>query len=122
MGIEQEKCLIAVYYEKSYLPERNINQEILDFIEKLPLGDQMLCNVIKLPLNGKYCLVSYPCGSKDGWEDDEYYTDLRTKFIEFFSSFNYEDGSSPIQWVEVSFGELGQFITRGNCGETPDLS
>lgn len=39
---------------------------------------------------------------------------LRNIFIETLATSNFDDGSSPWEWVEVSYGEYGQSIVRGN--------
>ena len=66
-------------------------------------------------VNGKTTICLVPCGSKKGWPDDFDTEELRDRFIELLKSFDYEDGSSPIAWVEVGYGEYGQKVLRGNC-------
>lgn len=65
--------------------------------------------------NGYRTLVLTPDGSKEGWDASNIGNILRDAFVARLEEDNYEDGSSPWDWVEVEFGELGQSIVRGNC-------
>lgn len=62
-------------------------------------------------VNGYRTLVLLPDGSKEGWPDSEEGDALRDEFIDWLRvrrSMVWWD------WVEVSLGEYGQAITRGN--------
>ena len=66
-------------------------------------------------VNGNHSFAVLPDGSKEGWSDSDEGDALRDRFIERLSQDDYEDGSSPWDWVEVGFGEYGQKVIRGNC-------
>ena len=61
---------------------------------------------------GDHC--SLPDGSKEGWDTSNQGDDLRQRFIEELAKDNFNDGSSPWDWVEVGYGEYGQKVLRGN--------
>lgn len=62
----------------------------------------------------KTTIVLCPDGSKEGWEISDRGDDLRQRFIDELAKDDYEDGSSPWDWVEVGYGEYGQKVLRGN--------
>lgn len=64
--------------------------------------------------NGCNTVVLAPDGSKEGWPDSEDGDRLREAFIRRLEEDAYSDGSSSWKWIEVSFGEFGQSIVRGN--------
>jgi hypothetical protein len=57
-------------------------------------------------MNGYETFVVVPCGSKLGWEESQKHHSAMETFIEFLDSMGYEDGSSPIDYVEVNYGEF----------------
>ncbi len=59
-------------------------------------------------------IVMNPDGSKEGWEDSNNCDRIRDELIAYLDTFTYSDDSSSISYVEVSFGEYGQKIVRGN--------
>ena len=66
------------------------------------------------PVNGMVTVILAPDGSKEGWSDSDTGDRLREEFIEYLGTYNYEDDSSPWDWVEVEYGEYGQKVLRGN--------
>ena len=46
-----------------------------------------------------------PDGSKEGCETSRQNDDLRDQFIEWMAQAKYDDGSGPLNWVEVQFGD-----------------
>lgn len=65
-------------------------------------------------VNDYQTFVFVPDGSKEGWEDSDTADGLRDLLVERLAQDDYEDGSSPWDWVEVGFGEYGQKVIRGN--------
>lgn len=55
-------------------------------------------------VNGYRTLLVPPDGSKDGWDASEIGNQRRDEFIAWLDSQRYEDGSTPMEWVEVSYG------------------
>ncbi len=60
-----------------------------------------------------------PDGSKEGWGDSDEGDRLRERFIERLKEDDYDDGSSPWDVVDISFGECGTRIEYTNC--LPDI-
>lgn len=63
---------------------------------------------------GDTTIIMIPDGSKEGWEESNKCDELRGEFIKVLESRSHEDGSNAWKYVEVSFGECGQSIVRGN--------
>jgi len=56
--------------------------------------------------NGYRTFFLGPDGSKEGWADSELGDSLRREFIEQLGD--------RFEWIEVSYGEFGQGVVRGN--------
>lgn len=59
--------------------------------------------IIPARCNGEASFFIAPDGSKEGWVDSDKGDEQRDSFIEWADSQAYEDGSSPIAWVEVRY-------------------
>jgi len=66
-------------------------------------------------VNRNQSFALLPDGSKEGWSESDAGDALRDRVVARLEEDNYEDGSSPWDWVEVGFGEYGQKVLRGNC-------
>lgn len=67
-------------------------------------------------MNGYKSFMVAPCGSKVGWEMSNDYLKAVDKFIDFLNKLKHEDGSTSVEYVKLSYGELGLQIQdwRGN--------
>lgn len=109
MGVENNECVVATTW----------NHDAMEKVKKWALTlreqEQSLFAFLPSLANRKKTLFLAPDGSKKGWSYAEQGEALRNKLIELLSSFDYEDGSNPFDWVEVGYGEFGQKVLRGNC-------
>ncbi len=71
---------------------------------KTIFGNQV-SEIIESPLNSYKSFLVAPDGSKEGWNDSVIGDEQREKFIKYLNAQAYEDGSSSLKYVEVSFGE-----------------
>lgn len=46
-----------------------------------------------------------PDGSKEGWAESNIGDEKRAAFVDYLISFQYEDGSSPIDYCEFYYGD-----------------
>lgn len=67
--------------------------------------------------NATHTFFLPPDGSKEGWPESDIGDAKRQAFIAYLEDQRYEDGVSCWDWIEVTYGELGQYIERGNCSE-----
>lgn len=68
-------------------------------------GDDLVSNIVKSLINDYQSFFIAPDGSKEGWEDSDIGDMKREAFIKSLDNFRYEDGSSPLDWVEVQYGD-----------------
>lgn len=54
-------------------------------------------------LNNLQSFLVCPDGSKEGWLDSNVVDKLREEFLEFLRGYAYLDGSSPLEWVYISY-------------------
>ena len=58
-------------------------------------------------------------GSKEGWDDSSNVDELHAKFVEWLRAQAYDDGSSPLDWVEVQYGgDDDEVVSLSHSGET----
>ena len=63
-------------------------------------------------MNGYESFVIVPCGSKLGWEPSNKHQEAMEEFVEYLNTFQYEDGSSSVSYVKMSYGELGLQVSN----------
>jgi hypothetical protein len=56
-------------------------------------------------MNGFQSFFIPPDGRKEGWDESDEGDRERRCFISYLESIKYEDGSSPVDWIEVQFGD-----------------
>jgi hypothetical protein len=56
-------------------------------------------------LNDERSFLVAPDGSNEGWEHSDAGDAAREEFLTWLRDQAYEDGSSPLKWVAVSYGE-----------------
>ena len=62
-------------------------------------------NVVVAAVNGYWTFLVGPDGSKEGWEESSEGDVRRAEFLKHLESFRYGDGSSPLDWVEIQYGD-----------------
>ena len=55
-------------------------------------------------LNGFRTLLVCPDGSNENWPDSDNYAAMRNRYIEYLKGLRYDDGSSCLEWLAVSYG------------------
>lgn len=108
MGVENNECIVATTWNDEAV------EKIKAWVMTLGEREQSLFAFVPALTNGKTTIFLAPDGSKKGWETAEQGEALRNQVIELLQTFDYEDGSSPFDWVEVGYGEYGQKVLRGN--------
>lgn len=64
----------------------------------------VVTNIADSAANGYHSFAVVPHGSKIGWPTAAEYDRARDIFVQWLNLQRYEDGSTSIEWVEVSFG------------------
>lgn len=109
MGLIQHNAVIATTWND----ERFI--AVLGWLNGLPPEHRPLFVVGKGITNSYQTIALLPDGSKEGWDTSDRCDALRAAFMERLREDNYEDGSSPWAFADVSFGELGAKVEATNC-------
>ena len=110
MSVENNECIIATTFDD------DIIWEIKEWIAcDVPEEFQSLFVFVDSIVNGKTTIIMTPDGSKKGWDTAIEAERIRKKFIKKILTYNYSDGSSPFDWIEVGYGEYGQKVLQGNC-------
>ena len=80
-----------------------------DYIEKAHAFAQgtgaQVSSIMQAPINNERTFYVLPDGSKEGWSESIEGDRRREKIVEYLKSFAYDDGSNPIAWVEVFYGD-----------------
>lgn len=61
--------------------------------------------IIQSPINGYWSFLVAPDGSKEGWQESADGDASRDTFVSWLEAQRYEDGSSPLDWAEVQYGD-----------------
>lgn len=64
-----------------------------------------LSEITPSEVNGYLSFFIPPDGSKEGWGESDEGDKRRAAFLDHLKTYTYEDGSSPISWVEVQYGD-----------------
>ncbi len=108
MGVINHNCVIATTWNEGAIAE------IREWVNSLDESYQSIFAFTGSLANNESTVVMTPDCSKEGWDTSDKGDALRAELIRRIEQFDYEDGSNPFSWVEVSFGEYGQCITQGN--------
>lgn len=76
-------------------------KEAVDIAKSLGLT---VTEPVMSPINGYTTFMVVPSGSKQNWPDVDDHDQKVQKFIDYLKSAEYDDGSSPYEWVELSYG------------------
>lgn len=109
MGVQNNEVVLATTWNDEVIME--LEQWIED---EVPDEYQGLFVTIPSIVNGEKTIIMAPDGSKKGWETAKICDKIRRRFIHQFSKYAYEDGSNPISWVMIGYGEFGQMVLMGN--------
>lgn len=80
-------------------------------------GPDQVSNLSPKTINAHQSFCVFPDGSNEGWPESAQGDSERDQFVGWLEEQAYDDGSSPLDWVEVYYGETswakhGAKITR----------
>ena len=70
----------------------------------LELG-MAVSGIVDSPSNGVKSFFIAPDGSKEGWDNSERGDECRQAFVGWLATQRYGDGSGPLDWVEIQYGD-----------------
>lgn len=109
MGVINHNAVIATTWSDDKA------DELQKWIDNLEETERSLIVRSGSWVNGYNSFAVMPDGSKESWDESDAGDNFRFRVMERLLLDNYDDGSSPWDWVEVGFGEYGQKILNGNC-------
>lgn len=65
----------------------------------------LVSEIVQSTINGYQSFVMFPDGSKEGWPESELGDARRAALIAFMDTKRYSDGSGPLDWAEVQYGD-----------------
>jgi hypothetical protein len=71
----------------------------------LDIFDDMVTPIVTSRTNGYLSFMVAPDGSKAGWGESDDGDRRRERFVAYLDQQRYEDYSSPLDWVEVQYGD-----------------
>lgn len=96
MGYIRHHAILVTSWNKKHL------QKARDFAKKIKMT---LTEITESPTKSYVSFAVMPDGSKEGWGGSEIGDTQRREFIKWLDSYRYEDGSSPLSWAEVQYGD-----------------
>ena len=103
MGIMQHKALIVTGLQST--GDARVKKARTKALKLFP--KESVSKLCGMGINGYTSFFIAPCGSKVGWNPDVEHEESLGNFIEYLESLKYEDGSTCVKYVYVTFGELG---------------
>ncbi|MCB0383830.1 MAG: hypothetical protein KDD43_00450 [Bdellovibrionales bacterium] len=91
-------AIVVTTFDKRTIDQ--LREVAIDLFDK-----RLVTEIIETVVNGYYTFLIGPDGSKEGWAQSDEGDEARDKFIEFIHALDYEDGSSPVDFAEVQYGE-----------------
>lgn len=73
-----------------------------------------ISEIIESNFNDYYSFLIAPDGSKEGWADSDFGDEMRDRVIEILDSYQYEDGSNSLKYVEIKYDECPAQVVREN--------
>lgn len=102
MGYVQHDIVIVTF--DSYALDKDWMPDVPAFLDAMPERlRSLVVGPVQSLVNGYITYVFTSDGSKDGWPNSDEAAEWRRRFADLFS-FQYDDGSTPFDVVEISYG------------------
>lgn len=98
MGYNREHTIVVSAYYGDGLDRAHARATEL-------FGSERVSPILGKFVNGLRAFFVAPDGSKEGWNESDTNDNARAAFRDFLRGLRYEDRSSPVQWVEVQYGD-----------------
>lgn len=98
MGYERHHALIITSWDEDHI--KAAHDKAQRTFERCPVSD-----VTEGVTNDYRSFAVFPDGSKEGWATSDDGDRERTEYIAWLRTQEYDDGSSPLSWALVQFGD-----------------
>lgn len=102
MGYMRHHAVIVTSMHDELLDEAR--SKAIEFFEEKDMV-QLVSPIVFGVMNGYRSFLVAPDGSKEHWEHSDRAEQARIAFVGWLAKQRYNDGSSPIEWVEVQFAD-----------------
>jgi hypothetical protein len=120
---------IAIIVTASYSYDHSEDRHWIDVAHEEAFGifseyslSQLVSPVVEGMVNNVRSFFIAWDGSKEGWPEDETGDEARAKFVQWLRDQAYEDGSSPLDWVEFQYGGDDKKVVALSHGDDKDDS
>lgn len=123
MGTIHHTALVVTGSDYNFGPKKDHNQLTKAHKKAVQLfGKDLVSPIIGPVTNGYLSFIVSPSGSKLGWDTAQEHERAMDEMIGHLEGIRYEDGSTCVKYVKVSYGELGLQVSdwRGNELEADD--
>lgn len=123
MGTIHHTALVVTGADYNFGPKKEHNQLTKSHKKAVKLfGKKQVTSIKGSGMNGYKSFMVTPSGSKLGWADANGHQEAMEKMVQYLEGIRYEDGSTCVKYVKVSFGELGLQVEdwRGNDLQADD--
>lgn len=83
-------------------------------------GYNGVSDILQSPLNNYISFFIAPDGSKEGWDDSNEGDSKRKQLADYIDSLAYGDGSTSVQFVDVSYDEEHEAEVERTNKKRPD--
>lgn len=107
MGYERDNAFIVSGRFGDWIDKAHAEAERIFNQEEEAFGDpwDVVSPILTSPVNGVRSFFVAPDGSKEGWDTSDIGDARRAEFVRWLEAQRYEDCSSPLNWVEVQYGD-----------------
>jgi hypothetical protein len=109
MDVLKEHAILVTGYYGDHIDRAHAKAtELFDasgFTYCAPEGFSTVTPIMDGYVNSTRSFAILPDGSKEGWGTSDAGNEARTKMVEWLRAQTYEDGSNPLAWVEVQYGD-----------------
>lgn len=85
------------------------HQKAIEIFDEVAVGGYFSRTLVsplsEVSINSTQSFCVFPDGSKEGWEMSDEGDTARARFIKWLIAQRYDDGSSPLAWVHVQYGD-----------------
>jgi hypothetical protein len=99
MGYERHNAILVTSWSEPLVAEAQAEAS------RLFDGIAPVTPVMRTSVNGYHSFAVLPDGSKEGWDHSKKGDEARTELLRWMNERRYSDGSSPLDWVEVQYGD-----------------
>jgi hypothetical protein len=96
MGYQRHHAIVVTSYRWDLIDTA--------YREAVALG-MTVTSIVISPMNLVYSFFVAPDGSQESWTRSKHGDEQRTAFKKWLDQQRFEDGSTPLNWAEVQYGD-----------------